>query len=107
MNSFKDNIYYLWIDILDFLAIIQMEMKHFIKRKHYNSLSEKDIPKNTLYCYSGCRIYGKRCPYLDYSGINKGCFCHYEHKFDFLLLNDECKICGINEGIDEEWQNTS
>ena len=102
IEEIKDKLTYLKIDILDILAIFQMEIKHFIKKKYYNSLSTEDIPKNTLYCYSGCRIYGGRCPYLDYSRINKENFCHYERKFDFVLLNDECKICGINEGIDEE-----
>lgn len=101
-KNIKDKLIYLKIDILDIIAILQMEIKHFFKKKHYNSLSIEDIPKNTLYCYSGCRIYGERCPYLDYSNINKENFCHYERKFDFALLSDECKICGINEGINEK-----
>lgn len=101
VEQIKEKLTDLKIDILDILAILQMEIKHFIKKKYYNSLSTEDIPKNTLYCYGGCRINGGRCPFLDYSSINKEKFCHYERKFDFTLLNDECKICGISEGLED------
>ena len=101
MNKFKDNIYFLWLDILEFLGITEMRIKYFLNLKYYKSLSTKDIPKNTFYCYSGCRMYGKRCPYLDYSKIYNESYCHFKSKFDFPLLTDECKICGISEGINE------
>lgn len=107
VEEIKEKLTYLKIDILDILAIFQMEIKHFIKREYYNSLSTDDIPKNTLYCYSGCRICGGRCPYLDYSSINKEKFCHYERKFDFALLKDECKICGISEGLEDSEDDTT
>ena len=95
--TLKTRLSWFKLDVLDFLGKIEMIIKYLFHLKYYKSLTEKDIPQNTFYCYNGCRIYGGRCPFLDYSKINKLYYCHYERKFDFPLLDDECKICGISE----------
>lgn len=99
-------------DIQDFIGIlfgnIEMSWKRLIKYKYFKSLSEKDIPSNTCYCYGGCRACSSSymcCPYFDRSklykiitGCNCNAYCHYTKSgFDFLL-SDQCKICGIDEG---------
>ena len=92
---------YLWLDLLEFLGKIEMKIKHFLNRKFYNSISENDIPKDTFYCYSGCRIMPiDICPYWDCSVIYHGHYCHYIEDFD-CLLDDQCKMCGISEVDDE------
>jgi hypothetical protein len=100
--TIKDKITWFWLDVIEFIAKIEMRIKYLLHFKYFKSLSKDDIPKDTFYCYSGCRMYGGRCPYLDYSKINRQCYCHYEHKFDFPLLDDECKICGISEFEENE-----
>ena len=104
--SIKDKLIYLKLDILEFLGHIEMFIKRTINITFYSSLTKDDIPKDTLYCYDGCRIIGVRCPYFDHSIICGDCYCHYVKKFDFALLNDECKICGIEEGIDIDENNS-
>lgn len=94
----KEEIIYFWLDILDFFGNIEMKIKHFIHKKYYNSLSEKDIPKKTFYCYSGCRCFGDMCPYMDFSIIADSKYCHYvKGGLNEPLLWDDCKICGISE----------
>ena len=93
----KDKIIWFWLDVVEFIAKIEMNIRYLLKLNYYKSKTSNNIPKDTFYCYEGCRIYGARCPYLDYSKINKENYCHYEKSFGFPLLNDECKICGISE----------
>lgn len=94
---------YFAMDIMDFLGRIEMKIKYLLNKDFYNSLSEKDIPENTFYCYSGCRICGEMCPYMDYSRIAKSRYCHYvKGGIGDLLLYDSCKICGIKEFGDED-----
>lgn len=100
-KGLRGKLFYLKLDILEFLARIEMKIKYNLHKKYYDSLTEDDIPKDTFYCYSGCRIIGDRCPYLDYSKIFKSNYCHYDDNFD-VLLNDECKMCGISEIGDGE-----
>lgn len=106
VEEIKEKIIYLKLDILEFLGYIEMAMKRFNKRTFFNSLTEKDIPKDTLYCYSGCRLADIRCPYFDRSTICGDCYCHYTKSFDFALLNDQCKICGISEGLEDSEDDT-
>lgn len=96
----------IWLDALEFIGNIEMKIKHFLNKDYYNSLSEKDIPDDTFYCYSGCRICGKMCPYMDYSEIAHSRYCHYvKDGIGDILLYDSCKICGIKEGDDDEEEN--
>jgi hypothetical protein len=100
--TLKTKIRWFILDILEFLGKIEMKIKYLFHFKYFNSLSKDDIPKDTFYCYDGCRMYGERCPYLDYSTIYKELYCHYAKKFDFPLLTDECKICGVSEFEENE-----
>jgi len=63
------------------------------------------------YCYrilridhKTCVIHTKVCPYLknkkDDEGYNSG-YCSKLKVFD-IMLDDQCKICGINEYGDED-----
>ena len=101
VEEIKHKLIYLKLDILEFLGNIEMFIKRLTHRTFYNSLSIDDIPKNTFYCYDGCRLIGLRCPYFDRSVICGDRYCHYTKTFDFSLLNDECKICGISEGLED------
>ena len=78
-----------------------MRFERFIHKRHYDSLTENDIPKDTFYCYDGCRCLGVVCPFLDHSRICGMNYCHYIQDFD-VLLDDQCKMCGLNEPFDEE-----
>lgn len=98
--NIKEKLYDLWIDFVDALARIEMRIKYLCNKKFYEQFSEDDIPKKTFYCYEGCRMMGFNCPFLDWSFINQTFYCHYVHKFDFTLLSDQCKICGIGEDIE-------
>ena len=105
-EEIKDKLIYLKLDILEFLGHIEMFIKRIVHIKFYNSLSIENIPKNTLYCYDGCRLVGVRCPYFDRSVICGDCYCHYKKRFEFSLLNDECKICGIGEDLEDNEDDT-
>lgn len=99
----KNKLYYLWLDFVEFLGNIEMRIKYFLDKKYYSSLSEEDIPKNTFYCYSGCRCQTDNgCPYMDYSTIANSPYCHYVKGGIYdVCLYDECKICGISENEKE------
>lgn len=99
----KNKLYYLWLDFVEFLGNIEMRIKYFFDKKYYSSLSENDIPKDTFYCYSGCRCQtDNSCPYMDYSAIADSRYCHYVKGGIYdTLLYDECKICGVSEYISE------
>ena len=99
----KDKLYYLWMGFIEFLGNIEMRIKYSINKKYYSSLSEDDIPKDTFYCYSGCRCQTDNgCPYMDYSIIAGSPYCHYvEGGIYDIFLYDECKICGVSEDIEE------
>ena len=43
-----------------------------------------------------------KCVYWDYNEDNHEAYCHYLKEYDFLLLSDQCKICGINMDDPEE-----
>lgn len=64
--------------------------------------NEKDksvIPKG-IYCYDEER----RCPYWEFhkNDIDEEYgYCHYLEEYDGLLLWDQCKICGINDELEE------
>lgn len=64
----------------------------------------KEIPRNTVYCYSP--YTGKLCPYFTYKKSDYGFkikgehkedrqYCKYLHKY--LQVQDEVKNCGIGE----------
>ena len=100
----KDKLYYLWLDLLEFLGNIEMRIKYFLNIKYYSSLSKEDIPKDTFYCYDGCRCQSNNgCPYMDYSTIADSKYCHYvkDGIYDCLLY-DWCKICGVSEFTEED-----
>ena len=99
----KDKLYYLWLDLLEFLGNIEMRIKYFLNIKYYSSLSEEDIPKDTFYCYDGCRCQSNNgCPYMDYSTIADSKYCHYVKGGIYdCLLYDWCKICGVSEFTEE------
>ena len=99
----------LWDDFCIFLANIEMWVVRKLHPEYFLNLSEEDIPKNTFYCYGGCRCLGEKCPYMDYPLIYKllaghtGKYCHYvKGGLDDCLLWDDCKICGIHEPGDDE-----
>lgn len=59
----------------------------------------EEIPKG-IYCYeiisiSDWKIETKVCPY--FTREHNNAFCLLTKKSDAILLNDQCKICGINE----------
>lgn len=91
---------FILLDIREYFGKIEMKIKRLLNKKFYDSLSENDIPKDTFYCYQGCRMLGLVCPYLDRSFIYNSNYCHYMEDFD-ILLDDQCKLCGISE-IGEE-----
>ena len=103
----RDKIRWFFMDVFDFLAKIEMTIKYLINKKRYDNLGTNSIPKETDYCYSGCVFNSVSCPYMDYSKINNLHYCHYKKRFDFPLLDDFCKICGVNEApeSEEEWKN--
>jgi len=84
---------------------IEMCLVRVLNNDYFEDLSIEDIPKDTFYCYSGCRCCGFPCPYSDYSravefildyGSSK--YCHYaKNEFGDALLYDQCKICGVSE----------
>ena len=101
VEEINEKLVYLKLDILEFLGKVEMQIKYFLNYKKFKKLSADNIPKDTLYCYSGCRLCPDKCPYLDFSIINKENYCFYVHNFGFPLLNDECKICGISEDLED------
>ena len=92
---------FILLDIREYFGKIEMKIKRLLNKKFYDSLSENDIPKDTFYCYQGCRMRGLVCPYLDRSFIYNRFYCHYIEDFD-ILLDDQCKLCGISEIGDEQ-----
>ena len=88
----NDKLYYLWLDLLEFLGNIEMRIKYFLNKKYYSSLSEEDIPKDTFYCYDGCRCQSNNgCPYMDYSTIADSKYCHYV-KVEYTTV---CYMTGV------------
>ena len=72
-------------------------------------LSKKNIPKNTIYCYTGIRfddktgIYHiKTCPY--WKRMFGRVVCLYLLYIGDELLEDQCKICGISEYNEEDYE---
>ena len=103
--TIKDRLIWFWLDLIEFLGNIEMRIKYLLNLKYFKSLSEKDIPNDTFYCYGGCRICGEFCPFMDYSVIAKSKYCHYvKGGIGDELLYDSCKICGMNE-FDESEDN--
>ena len=88
-------------------------------------LSIEDIPEGP-YCYtflslemkSDCLYKVKPCPYwekrIDVQLLEEGfseqdsmsAYCHYLKEFDALLLEDQCKICGIKDDEEEYFTKT-
>ncbi len=74
---------------------------------------EKNIPKNTPYCYDALTVltkdgyYIKQCPYLKYRMTDYGFggrkahqeYCTYLHKY--LSIQDQVKDCGVSYGYDD------
>lgn len=64
------------------------------------------IPKNTIYCYDE----NGNCPfwacYFDEESWDYIYVCHYlnefDRKYELSLIWDQCKLCGISEGFEEE-----
>lgn len=103
LEEIINNISCFWLDIREFFGNIEMWIKYQIDKKFYEGLSKEDIPKDTFYCYDGCRCMGETCPYMDYSVIAGSKYCHYVKGGIYdLLLYDDCKICGISEYGDDE-----
>ena len=76
---------------------------------HFGHKYDKSvIPKNIQYCYTPLKyennVYRvKPCPY--YKTLGKtwdGCKFLGLIAKDDLLLSDQCKICGISNGYDED-----
>ena len=69
---------------------------------------KKVVPDSTY----GYKIKTKNCPYYGYvkkwegkEGFHKIAHCKYLNEIDYILLDDQCKICGINNET-EEWEKT-
>ena len=108
--TIKDMLIWFWLDLREFFGNIEMKIKYLLNLKYFKSLSEKDIPNDTFYCYGGCRFNSLCCPFMDYSKIAGSKYCHYikggiyikevyvdEGEFDYqpVLIKDvsksECK----------------
>lgn len=80
-----------------------MKIKEIIKK-----VREKRIPKNTIYCHdSWLKVcpYWKQLKYKDEYG-NPLTYCKYckvaDTEQSLLLLWDQCKICGVNEDLEDD-----
>ncbi len=103
--TIKDRLIWFWLDLREFLGNIEMRIKYLLNLKYFKSLSEKDIPNDTFYCYGGCRFNALGCPFMDYSKIAGSKYCHYIKGGIYdACLYDSCKICGTNE-FDESEDN--